>query len=107
MQPINPTEVLDIHHRLNPTVAGGMQLSGGRMQQIGLAWALYSDPVILILDEPHSNLNNARTTALNRAIRQMKAAQKSILIMGTDRLRSKNVTFFGAGWQQTNHFWPP
>ena len=52
-----------------------MQLSGGQMQQIGLARALYSDPVILILDEPNSNLDNAGTTALNRAIRQMKAAQ--------------------------------
>ena len=45
-----------------------MQLSGGQMQQIGLARALYSDPLILILDEPNSDLDNAGTTALNRAI---------------------------------------
>ena len=48
--------------------AVGMQLSGGQMQQIGLAHALYSDSVILTLDEPNSNLDNAGTTALNRAI---------------------------------------
>ena len=61
--------------------AGGMQLSGGQMPQIGLARALYGDPVILILDKPNSNLDNAGTTTLSREIRQIKAVQKSVLIM--------------------------
>ncbi len=62
------------------TAAGG-RLSGGQVQRIGLARAMYSDPVILVLDEPNSNLDNEGSQALNAAIRQMKSEGKSVLIM--------------------------
>jgi ATP-binding cassette subfamily C protein len=51
------------------------------MQRIGLARALYGDPVLLILDEPNSNLDNAGSVALNAAIRTMKGEGKSVLIL--------------------------
>jgi ATP-binding cassette subfamily C protein len=62
------------------TVGGG-RLSGGQIQRIGLARAMYGDPVILVLDEPNSNLDNEGSQALNTAIRAMKADGRSVLIM--------------------------
>ncbi len=57
------------------------RLSGGQVQRIGLARAMYGDPVVLVLDEPNSNLDNEGSQALNLAIRAYKKAGKCILIM--------------------------
>ena len=62
------------------TTTGG-RLSGGQIQRIGLARAMYDDPVFLVLDEPNSNLDNEGSNALNAAIRAMKAEEKSVIIM--------------------------
>ncbi|MEM8617472.1 MAG: ATP-binding cassette domain-containing protein, partial [Pseudomonadota bacterium] len=57
------------------------KLSGGQMQRIGLARALYGKPVIVVLDEPDSNLDNIGSDALNKAIRYLKEQGCAILIM--------------------------
>ena len=59
----------------------GGRLSGGQMQRIGLARAMYGNPVFLVLDEPNSNLDSLGSDALNTAIRQTKAEGKSVIIM--------------------------
>jgi ATP-binding cassette subfamily C protein len=59
----------------------GGRLSGGQIQRIGLARAMYGNPIMLILDEPNSNLDNEGSMALNIAIRSMKDEGKVVLIM--------------------------
>lgn len=59
----------------------GGRLSGGQVQRIGLARALYPDPVLLVLDEPNSNLDNSGSEALNLAIKRQKAKGGAVIIM--------------------------
>ncbi|NBD30926.1 MAG: type I secretion system permease/ATPase [Alphaproteobacteria bacterium] len=59
----------------------GGRLSGGQVQRIGLARALYGEPVVLVLDEPNANLDNDGSKALNAAIRAMKLDGRAVFIM--------------------------
>ena len=61
--------------------ANGGLLSGGQIQRIGLARAMYGDPVVLVLDEPNSNLDNTGSAALNSAVQQQKAVGGIVFVM--------------------------
>lgn len=63
-----------------PLVPGEMPLSGGQVQRIGLARALYGNPRILVLDEPNAHLDNLGEAALARALAARRKAGVSVIV---------------------------
>jgi ATP-binding cassette subfamily C protein PrsD len=60
---------------------GGMSLSAGQRQRLGLARAVFGDPFLVVLDEPNANLDADGETALTRAIEILRNGRCIVIVV--------------------------
>jgi PrtD family type I secretion system ABC transporter len=60
---------------------GGMSLSAGQRQRIGLARAVFGDPFLVVLDEPNANLDADGENSLGRAIETLRSNGSIVIVI--------------------------
>ena len=60
---------------------GGVPISGGQHQRIGLARAVFGNPALLVLDEPNAHLDADGEKALVQAVVRMRAKGTTVILI--------------------------
>jgi len=76
----------------------GLALSGGQRQRLGIARALYPQPLVLVMDEATSALDTATEAAVSAAIRELQGTVTLITIAHRlSTIRDADRIFFLSG----------
>ncbi|MDF0665954.1 MAG: type I secretion system permease/ATPase [Nitrospira sp.] len=64
-----------------PLIGGGVALSAGQQQRIGIARAIYGRPRVVVLDEPNANLDMAGETALMATVQHLQRDGCTVVVV--------------------------
>lgn len=86
----------------SPLGERGLSLSGGQRQRLGIARALYADPLVLVMDEATSALDTATEDAISQAIRDLHGKVTVLLVAHRlSTIRHADRIFFMSGGRVT------
>ena len=95
--------IMGLHGGYDAVIGKDIVLSGGQVQRIALARAVYKIPKLIVLDEPNSNLDAEGDASLSLAIQRLREAGSTVVVMAhrPSAIKSVNkILMLNGGVQQ-------